>query len=718
MLLYVFRYSIGVVDKDYQHLDAMIGWKKYSIGYHSDDGKLYPCEPIGLNYGPSYGENDIIGFCLDNITNTFFFTLNGKKLDSYSFLYGRNELFPAISIQTNNAQISVNFGDTDFCFDLNSYKKEALFNLYSNDMLKESISEKKTEGTKDKKSRHSKNNNNETEFKGIANSFKEERKELEQNIFDYLKSNNYSSTLSNLLLADNKLQDEKLYQLNYTVSRNKQIKDLICFLIVSDTGVFQEFVEIAINGSKISTRLYRSLIKSTVEELFEYSLDKLTDEISISKEDDAEIIKKDINYEYLVNQIKENCCIKEYKRLFPLLKSIFKCLGIIEVIEGRSNNWQDYIYNTDIKKNKANNRNNVNSNDNNNLNLLEDDTCLYTIKNTELSDFENKDIETTIGTRLLKEIDQISKRFFKSKKLFKLKIYKTLLVLKDYHCISKNLWLDYYLNIYISDTQNLLNLLIKDLKVNIMSKYFSSQKPLFKHKYTPSMSVLEINQYILSLYYQEFNILNNIRIKQFVFDRNINIKAIVEVGFDLKKTKLSTDKFLKYHIMVKELLPSYMHFTKSLLCYIIHSNLEVWRMKSLSNHLISTNLEDIYNSNIELGSLLSNFSFKTFNERKFVHDLSIKGCNKQSTNNFDITQVSELIEAFKKQKSCSMLKKLTKDRNIIEDSYETIPETYPIFHTREFVTFKRKMNFIVEADPNGIVLGKIIRSRFFYKKCD
>jgi hypothetical protein len=56
------------------------GWKEFTWGYHSDDGKIYAEHIYGRRYGPEFGKGDIVGCGVDWQSEAYFFTLNGQFL--------------------------------------------------------------------------------------------------------------------------------------------------------------------------------------------------------------------------------------------------------------------------------------------------------------------------------------------------------------------------------------------------------------------------------------------------------------------------------------------------------------------------------------------------------------------------------------------------------------------------------------------------------------
>lgn len=68
-------------------LTRLPGWEHESWAYHTDDGRLYDGNSQGKPYGPIGQPGDIIGCGINFGTGAAFFTKNGTRLDSKSFLH-------------------------------------------------------------------------------------------------------------------------------------------------------------------------------------------------------------------------------------------------------------------------------------------------------------------------------------------------------------------------------------------------------------------------------------------------------------------------------------------------------------------------------------------------------------------------------------------------------------------------------------------------------
>ena len=58
----------------------LIGWKRSSCGYHSNNGRFYRHSESGKSYGPLFTTGDTIGCYLNFKNDTIFYTKNGVHL--------------------------------------------------------------------------------------------------------------------------------------------------------------------------------------------------------------------------------------------------------------------------------------------------------------------------------------------------------------------------------------------------------------------------------------------------------------------------------------------------------------------------------------------------------------------------------------------------------------------------------------------------------------
>ncbi|KAK2591050.1 hypothetical protein QQS21_011264 [Conoideocrella luteorostrata] len=86
-------------------LDAMVGWKTGSWGYHGDDGHLFLESEFAKPYGEKFGAGDVIGCGVDFDQGKAYFSLNGKPFGvAASGLKGK--LYPTVSFDSTMAKRS------------------------------------------------------------------------------------------------------------------------------------------------------------------------------------------------------------------------------------------------------------------------------------------------------------------------------------------------------------------------------------------------------------------------------------------------------------------------------------------------------------------------------------------------------------------------------------------------------------------------------------
>ncbi|KAH6592708.1 hypothetical protein BASA50_003994 [Batrachochytrium salamandrivorans] len=106
--------AIGLASKPYTPFHQ-IGWSPYSIGFHSDDAKVFHNTlQYGKKCGEPYGKGDTVGCGYCPETGVVFFTRNGKRLEDTSHMEKRCYFAAVSAIQAWN--VSVNFGITSFVY--------------------------------------------------------------------------------------------------------------------------------------------------------------------------------------------------------------------------------------------------------------------------------------------------------------------------------------------------------------------------------------------------------------------------------------------------------------------------------------------------------------------------------------------------------------------------------------------------------------------------
>ncbi|KAI9138623.1 hypothetical protein BKA69DRAFT_1031266, partial [Paraphysoderma sedebokerense] len=105
--------AIGLCCKPYPHW-RLPGWNAQSIGYHSDDGRLFHNDPHGgIAYAKPYRVNDTVGVGFVKSSRQAFFTRNGQQLKSRSLISYPFDFFPSVGAD-GLAEVKVNFGQAPF----------------------------------------------------------------------------------------------------------------------------------------------------------------------------------------------------------------------------------------------------------------------------------------------------------------------------------------------------------------------------------------------------------------------------------------------------------------------------------------------------------------------------------------------------------------------------------------------------------------------------
>uniref|UniRef100_A0A5B6Z7V3 Putative ran-binding protein 10 isoform X1 n=1 Tax=Davidia involucrata TaxID=16924 RepID=A0A5B6Z7V3_DAVIN len=99
------------------------GWEANSYGYHGDDGLLYRGQGKGVAFGPTFTAGDTVGGGINYSSQELFFTKNGVVVGTvYKDVKG--PLFPTIAVHSQNEEVSVNFGEEPFVFDLKAFEAQ------------------------------------------------------------------------------------------------------------------------------------------------------------------------------------------------------------------------------------------------------------------------------------------------------------------------------------------------------------------------------------------------------------------------------------------------------------------------------------------------------------------------------------------------------------------------------------------------------------------
>lgn len=127
---------VGLCDKD-QKREKQLGHGAFSYGYQAN-GKITSNlkgndSEEGEDYGPSFGQKDVIGCGILLNKREIFFTKNGafngvafKNVDLPT-----DGFYPAITIQSMSHSVEANFGTKKFVFDMDGYgQRESLENFF------------------------------------------------------------------------------------------------------------------------------------------------------------------------------------------------------------------------------------------------------------------------------------------------------------------------------------------------------------------------------------------------------------------------------------------------------------------------------------------------------------------------------------------------------------------------------------------------------------
>ncbi|KAG6431980.1 hypothetical protein SASPL_103552 [Salvia splendens] len=99
------------------------GWEANSCGYHGVDGFLYRGHGKGEAFGPTFTAGDTVGGGINYAMQEFFFTKNGVLVGSV-YKEVKGPVFPTVAVHSQNEEVTVNFGQDPFVFDLKAYEAE------------------------------------------------------------------------------------------------------------------------------------------------------------------------------------------------------------------------------------------------------------------------------------------------------------------------------------------------------------------------------------------------------------------------------------------------------------------------------------------------------------------------------------------------------------------------------------------------------------------
>ncbi|KAJ3058507.1 Rsp5p-dependent ubiquitination, sorting of cargo proteins at the multivesicular body [Quaeritorhiza haematococci] len=106
--------GVGVATSPYPSF-RLVGWQDYSVGYHSDDGRLFVNDEFGGKiFASPFTKGDTVGVGYDPTRGAVFFTLNGSFLSDAT----SNEFHPYhAAVSADGAcELDINFGQRPFIY--------------------------------------------------------------------------------------------------------------------------------------------------------------------------------------------------------------------------------------------------------------------------------------------------------------------------------------------------------------------------------------------------------------------------------------------------------------------------------------------------------------------------------------------------------------------------------------------------------------------------
>ena len=111
--------AVGLASNSYD-MNNWIGWKKDSIAYHADDGRLFASSGLGINFGPKLYQGDIVGCGVKFLDREYvmsgsmkievFFTVNRSVVgDPRTIMVPPGGLFPTVCVESCTEVVSMLF---------------------------------------------------------------------------------------------------------------------------------------------------------------------------------------------------------------------------------------------------------------------------------------------------------------------------------------------------------------------------------------------------------------------------------------------------------------------------------------------------------------------------------------------------------------------------------------------------------------------------------
>ncbi|KAJ1550031.1 hypothetical protein HK096_009125, partial [Nowakowskiella sp. JEL0078] len=109
--------SVGLATGNYPPF-RLVGWNKYSIGIHSDDGRVYENDKFGgRSFTGPFSVGQTVGCGYDLKSGRVFFTIDGVYIGEASKQHSRHPYHACIGAD-GKAKLVVNFGETPFVYQL------------------------------------------------------------------------------------------------------------------------------------------------------------------------------------------------------------------------------------------------------------------------------------------------------------------------------------------------------------------------------------------------------------------------------------------------------------------------------------------------------------------------------------------------------------------------------------------------------------------------
>ncbi|KAI8891410.1 SPRY-domain-containing protein [Backusella circina FSU 941] len=106
-------------------LNHLPGYDAHSFAYHADSGNILNGNSQSKQCGPTFSSGDTVGCGINFSEKTIFFTKNGVSLGSaFSLVDVSEPLYPSVGLRTLGEDITANFGQKPFLFDIDHYIKE------------------------------------------------------------------------------------------------------------------------------------------------------------------------------------------------------------------------------------------------------------------------------------------------------------------------------------------------------------------------------------------------------------------------------------------------------------------------------------------------------------------------------------------------------------------------------------------------------------------